>query len=388
MAAPRYLEEPIRQDLRQKMVLLAGPRQVGKTTLARRLLAEREGVYLNWDNRSDRKEIRTAHWPGKPSLVVLDELHKWRAWKGWLKGEYDAHHENLSFLVTGSARLEVYRRGGDSLQGRYHHYRLHPFSVAEQESAAALEIEPGAELEFAHAGRERLEGLMEYSGFPEPFLAHSARTHRRWQKEHLDRFFREDVRDLESVRDLSALQHLADMIPDRVKSPLSLNALREDLEVSHRAVTHWMEILDRLYYSVRIQPWASTRVRATRKMPKAYLWDWTLVTDKGGRFENLMALHLLKLCHLLQDRDGFDVNLHYLRDHTGREVDFLIVNGRKPWMAVEAKVSETTIDPSLFYFRDRLRIPFAYQVVLDGTRDFVDRGVRCLPAADFLAALV
>lgn len=178
------------------------------------------------------------------------------------------------------------------------------------------------------------------------------------------------------------------MLPDRVKSPLSLNALREDLEVSHRAVTHWMDILDRLYYTVRIQPWASTRVRVTRKMPKAYLWDWTLVADRGGRFENLVALHLLKLCHLLQDRDGFNVNLHYLRDPNGREVDFLIVNGRKPWMAVEAKLGETTIDPSLFYFRDRLQIPLAYQVVLDGTRDFVDRGVRCLPASDFLAALV
>ncbi len=210
MDAPRYLEEPIRQDLGRKMVLLAGARQVGKTTLAQRLLAEREGVYLNWDNRSDRKEIRAAHWPGKRSLVVLDELHKWRSWKGWLKGEYDAHHKSLSFLVAGSARLDVYRRGGDSLQGRYHHYRLHPFSVAESESAAALEIEPGAALEFAHAGRERLEGLMQYSGFPEPFLAQSARTHRRWQKDHLDRFFREDVRDLESVRDLSALQLLAD----------------------------------------------------------------------------------------------------------------------------------------------------------------------------------
>ena len=161
MDAPRYLEEPIRQDLDQKMVLLAGARQVGKTTLARRLLAEREGVYLNWDNRSDRKEIRAARWPGKPGLVVLDELHKWRAWKGWLKGEYDSHHKNLSFLVAGSARLDVYRRGGDSLQGRYHHYRLHPFSVAEQKAAGALEIEPGAELEIVRARRERLDGLME-----------------------------------------------------------------------------------------------------------------------------------------------------------------------------------------------------------------------------------
>ena len=387
--AARYLEGPIRDDLNRKMVFVAGARQVGKTTLARHLLSEREGVYLNWDNRTDRKEIRGAHWPGKAALVALDELHKWRGWKGWLKGEYDAHHRTTAFLVTGSARMDVYRRGGDSLQGRYHHYRLHPFSAAETGgSKPATEIEPGSELDIPRASRERLDALMEYSGFPEPFLAQSARVHRRWQKERLDRFFREDVRDLEVIRDLSSFELLADMLPDRVTSPLSLNSLREDLEVSHRAVTHWIDILDRLYYAVRISPFASTRVRAMRKMPKAYLWDWTLVTDRGARFENLVALHLLKLCHLLEDRDGFDIRLHYLRDHAGREVDFLIVNGRKPWIAVEAKASETTIDPALLYFRDRLKIPFVYQVVLDGTRDFVDRGVRCLPAADFLAALV
>jgi len=389
MEIERYLEGPIAEDLGRKMVFLAGARQVGKTTLARRLLAGREGIYLNWDNRADRREIRAGHWPGKPSLVVLDELHKWRGWKGWLKGEYDAQRGVTAFLVTGSARLDVYRRGGDSLQGRYHHYRLHPFSCAEEGRAQpAAALGPGDEPGVQHASRERLDALMEYSGFPEPFLALSARTHRRWQRERLDRFFREDVRDLEAVRDLSSLQLLADMLPDRVGSLLSLNALREDLEVSHRAVTHWVDILDRLYYAIRVPPFTSTRVRSLRKMPKAYLWDWTLVANRGHRFENLVALHLLKLCHLMEDRDGFRVELYYLRDHTGREVDFLITNGRKPWMAVEAKVGETAIDPALPYFRDRLRIPFVYQVVLEGTRDFVERGVRCLPAADFLSALV
>lgn len=387
MSSPRYLERPIADDLRQKMVFVAGPRQVGKTTLAKRLLADREGIYLSWDNRDERRAIRDAQWPGRPSLVVLDELHKWRGWKGWLKGEFDSHRETHAFLVTGSARLDVYRRGGDSLQGRYHHYRLHPFSAAEGRRPLPS-IEPGKSLEIPRGNRDSVDALMEFSGFPEPFLAQSVRVHRRWQKERLDRFFREDLRDLELVRDLSALQHLADMLPERVKSPLSLNSLREDLEVSHRAVTHWMDVLDRLYYAVRIPPFVSTRVRATRKMPKAYLWDWTLVDDRGGRFENLVAMHLLKLCHLLQDRDGHKVDLYYLRDQTGREIDFLVTDGRKPWFAVEAKVGETDIDPSIFYFRDRLQIPFTYQVVLEGTRDFVDRGVRCLPAADFLAALV
>lgn len=385
----RYLEAPLAADLGRKMVFLAGPRQVGKTTLAQRLLEARPGLYLSWDNREDRREIRTARWPGGAALVVLDELHKWRAWKGWLKGEYDKHRARLSFLVTGSARLDVYRRGSDSLQGRYHHYRLHPFSCREAaaEGSPALP-EPGAELEIpARGASDVLPALLEYGGFPEPFLAQSTRTLRRWQKERLDRFFREDVRDLEPIRDLSTFQLLAELLPERVGSPLSLNALREDLEVSHRALTHWMEVLERLYHVFRVRPFGDPRARVLKKMPKAYLWDSSLVPERPARFENLVALHLLKLCHLLEDAEGHPIALHYLRDRQGREVDFLVVAGRKPWFAVEVKLGETRVDPALLYFKQRLRIPFAYQVTLEGTRDFVQDGVRVLPASRFLAAL-
>jgi hypothetical protein len=219
-------------------------------------------------------------------------------------------------------------------------------------------------------------------------LAQSARAHRRWQKERLERVVREDVRDLDTVRDLSSLELLADLLPDRVASPLSLNALREDLEVSHRALTHWIDVLERLYYVVRVRPFESAKVRSLRRLPKAYLWDWSEVAAPGPRAENLVAMHLLKLCHFLQDHDGHRVDLYYLRDRTGREVDFLVTHNRKPWFAVEVKLSETAIDRSLLYFRDRLRIPFTYQVVLQGTRDFVEDGVRCLPAATFLSGLV
>ena len=391
MDKPRYLEPPIRQDLAAKMVFVAGPRQVGKTTLARRILADWDtGLYLSWDNRNDRKEIRAAHWPGGEALVVLDELHKWRGWKGWLKGEFDKHRDRLRFLVTGSARLDLYRRGADSLQGRYHHYRLHPFTYREALSEAAPPTPtPGEELSIPAGGApDMVAALLEFGGFPEPFLAQSERTLRRWQKERLDRFFREDVRDLESIRDLSSIQLLADLLPERVGSPLSLNALREDLEVSHRAVTHWMNVLDRLYHAIRVPPFASSRIRALRKRPKVYLWDWSLVPSAGPRFENLVALHLLKLCHYLEDRDGHTLSLHYLRDRDGHEVDFLVAAGGKPWFAVEVKLEETRVDPSLLYFRDRLSIPWVYQVTLRGDRDFIDQGVRVIPADRFLAALM
>jgi len=392
MERERNLEAPIRDDLAAKMVLVAGPRQVGKTTLARHVLAGwRSGVYLSWDNREDRIAMRTARWPAGKALIVLDEVHKWRGWKRWLKGEFDKHRERLAFLVTGSARLDIYRRGADSLQGRYHHYRLHPFSVAEALGGTPAELPPpGPELplEARPGAPEALRALLRFGGFPEPFLAGSERTLRRWQKERLERFFHEDVRDLEPLRDLGSVQLLADLLPERVGSLLSLNALREDLELGQRAITHMVEVLERLYHVFRVPPFVTPRVRALRKMPKAYLWDWGLVPGAGPRFENLVAGHLLKFCHMMQDREGHAVELRYLRDRAGREVDFLVTHKGRPWFAVEAKLSESRVDPALTYFRDRLAIPWTYQVTLERNADFVQDGVRVLPASTFLAALV
>ncbi|MCL4820147.1 MAG: ATP-binding protein [Vicinamibacteria bacterium] len=387
----RYLQGPVEQDLAAKMVFVSGPRQVGKTTLARQVLARSgaAGEYLSWDNRQDRAEIRAARWPGGRGLVVLDEIHKWRGWKRWLKGEFDRHRDHVRFLVTGSARLDVYRRGGDSLQGRYHHYRLHPFSFAEAaDRASERGVEPGEELPIPpRADPGLVTSLLRYGGFPEPFLAQSERGARRWRKERLERFFREDVRDLEPLRDLASFELFASLLPQRVGSPLSLNALREDLEVSHRAATHWANVLDALYYSYRIRPFGAPAARTLKKAPKAYLWDWTLVDEPAARFENLLASHLLKFCHFLNDHGGFAVDLHYLRDRDGREVDFLVTRERKPWFAVEAKLSERRVDPALRSFRERLRIPFCYQVTREEGRDVLDQGVRVVPASRFLGAL-
>lgn len=233
-----------------------------------------------------------------------------------------------------------------------------------------------------------MPALMRFGGFPEPVLAQSSRTLRRWQKERVDRFLREDVRDLGTVRDLASLQILADLLPEKVGSRLSLNALREDLEVSHRAVSHWIEVLERLYFVFRLPPFTSKRIRALGKMPKAYLWDSSMVADEAARFENLVALHLLKLCHLLEDLEGYRAELCYLRDRAGHEVDFLVTVDRKPWLAVETKLTAARIDPHVHYFRQRLQIPWVYQVVLEGEKDFVHDEVRCLPAHRFLAALV
>ena len=382
----RYLERFIAADLQQKMVLVAGPRQVGKTTLAMQFL-DPNGQYYNWDNRADRKAILAAEWPISPSIIVLDELHKYRFWKRWLKGEFDKHRRRHAFLVTGSARLDIYRKGGDSLQGRCHHYRLHPFTYAELAGHEQTQ-EPFSELRISKSkDRSVLERLLRFGGFPEPVLTARPRAHRRWQKDHVDRFFREDVRDLGAVRDLSLIEMLADLLPDRVGSLLSINSLREDLEVSHKAVSHWLDILERLYFTFRLSPFVSTKVRSIKKDRKLYLWDYSALAERSARIENLIASHLLKFCHFLEDTEGYRIDLRFLRDKEKREVDFLVLVDRKPWFAVEVKTRKESVSSHLPYFGDRLRIPYLYQVVWELEESHARNDVFVMSPMDFLGAL-
>ena len=368
------------------MVFIAGPRQVGKTTLAREFLGAR-GKYLNWDHREDRRAILDAEWPVQPSTVILDELHKYRFWKRWLKGEYDKHGDKHRFLVTGSARLDIYRKGGDSLQGRYHLYRLHPFSYSEL-VGISVDQKPFTPLRFERPGsRATLDDLLRFSGFPEPALERDERHHRRWQKERLDRFFREDVRDLSAIRDISMVELLADLLPDKVSSLLSINALREDLEVSFKAVSHWIDVLERLYFLYRLRPFHSKKIHSIKKDRKLYLWDYSAIPNQQARVENLVASHLLKFCHYLEDTEGFRIELHFLRDHQKREVDFLVAVDRKPWFAVEVKSSKSAKSTHLRYFGERLRIPFCYQLVWDLDESYTQNDQFVMAPHEFLTAL-
>jgi len=384
----RYLLKIVQEDLREKMVFLSGPRQVGKTTLARQILQKRPGIYLNWDNKKDRKIILQGYWPPEPSLIVLDELHKYRKWKSHLKGEYDKYQHRHTFLVTGSARLNIYRRGGDSLQGRYHSHRLHPFSLCELIGERPL-ITPGTPLRIPMGNLQKknvLQDLFTYGGFPEPFIKASERFHRRWQKERLDRVIAEDVRDLSNVPDLSSLQILADLLPERAGSLLSLNNLRMDLEVSHRAVNHWLEIFEQLYYCYRLSPYTGSLAHTLKKERKLYLWDWSILEEPGARFENMVASHLLKFCHFLEDREGYRVQLHYLRDKNKREVDFLVTYNKKPWFAVEAKFSPGR-EHHLRYFGERLRIPQLFYIFMEGKGSYEKEGIIYTSADSFLQSL-
>ncbi len=388
----RYLAERIVSDLTNKMVFISGPRQVGKTSLGLDIAKKHfdHFDYLNWDARDDRKRFMQSAFAGDAELIMLDEIHKYHDWKNHVKGLFDKHKDDFSILVTGSARLDVYRRGGDSLMGRYYAYRLHPFSLAELMEKPAR-LTPLEAIQFTGASRESAEvlrNLMTFGGFPEPLLGQRKRELRRWHNQRVDRLVREDIRDVESIRSLSRLQLLVDSLPERVGSLLSINALREDLAVAHKTVAHWMDVLERFYYHFRIYPFCDAKIRSLKKNPKFYLWDWSEVPDEGGaRLENIVASHLLKLCHYLQDVDGYKTELHFLRDNDGREVDFIVTESGKPWFAVEVKSSASDVSRHLSYFGDRLQIPKLYQVVAGQGVDQLRGNIRIISADKFLLSM-
>jgi predicted AAA+ superfamily ATPase len=349
----RYLERHIKADLCKKMVFVGGPRQTGKTTMAKALLADSQQGYLNWDNDQDRERILNKEFPNTP-IWVFDELHKFKRWRGYLKGIYDKLDKQQQILVTGSARLDFYRFGGDSLQGRYHYWRLHPLSVAELGITTASEF----------------EDLLTLGGFPEPYFSGSERDAKRWSREYRTRIIREDISALEQLHDLTSVELLAARLPSLVGSPLSINAIREDLQISHKTAANWLSILERLYHIFRIAPFGAPKIRAVKKETKLYHFNWTLIEDRAFRFENLVASHLLKWCHFVEDNEGDDMELRYFRDTDGREVDFVVLrNNRMEWM-VECKLSDTGVSKSLKYLHQRFPEAKAVQVVCDSNKEF------------------
>ncbi len=369
----RYPFDFVKEDLASRMVFVGGPRQVGKTTFSLSFLEgparESSPAYLNWDAAGDREKILKGEFPANQPLLIFDEIHKFGEWRNLVKGIYDKNRSSLSILVTGSARLDYYRKGGDSLQGRYHYYRLHPFSLPEC---------PGC----------GVEALLRFGGFPEPLFRGEERFHRRWLREQSTRLLYEDLRDLENVKEVSRLELLLQHLPECVGSPLSINQHAKLLQVSSGAVDRWITIFERLYLVYRIAPFGAARIRAVKKENKLYFWDWSRVVDSGARFENMVAGHLLKYCHLVEDTQGHEMELRFIRDVDKREVDFVVLKDGVPEFAVECKTGERKASPHCTYFRERTNIPRFYQVHL-GKKDYgnAESGTRVLPFATFCGEL-
>lgn len=375
MRIRRYLETSVRHALTRKMVFVGGPRQVGKTTFALGFLGdnadETHAAYLNWDHPAVRPAVRRGELPPRERLILFDEIHKYARWRNLLKGIYDTEKSRRRILVTGSARLDYYRKGGDSLAGRYRYFRLHPFSLREYSATPT---------------RSDLAALLKFGGFPEPLLAQNETEHRIWQRDRITRVVHEDLRDLEQVREISLIEQLTDLLPSRVGSPLSVKSLREDLQVDHKTTERWLQILENLYVCFRVSPYGAPRIRAVKKERKLYLWDWSAVEDEGPRFENLVASQLLKYCHWIEDTEGHSMELRYLRDTDKREVDFVILKDRRPLFAVECKSGDKAVGSAVHYFAERTPIPRFYQVHMQD-RHFSTGKATVLPFIRFCVDL-
>ncbi|HSX19979.1 MAG TPA: ATP-binding protein [Gammaproteobacteria bacterium] len=350
----RIYEPLIARDLDKKMVFLGGPRQVGKTTLSKSLgadlIAPAAFQYLNWDVDEDRNVIINKLWHKHVKLVIFDELHKFKRWKQWIKGIYDSNIAKQEFLVTGSARLDIYKKGGDSLMGRYHYWRMHPITIDELPDAVSYS--------------EGLDRLMKIGGFPEPFLQNDEREARRWRKERFDKILREDVRDIADVRNLSLLRLFVDALRRRVSHEVVVSNLAGDLQISPTTAQAWLILIQNMYVAFAIYPLTTNIPRAIQKPPKVFFYDNAdVLDDHGARLENLVATTLLKRLQFLEDYHGYECELRYIRDKDDREVDFVTIINGEICDLIEVKSADQHISKGLRYYAERLQPKNAVQIV-------------------------
>jgi uncharacterized protein len=381
----RYLENRIEKDLAKKMVVMTGPRQVGKTTLSRNLQQDLpNSIYLNYDTPADRAMMLAQTWPQRAPLLIFDEVHKMPNWKAWLKGVFDGRANNngryQEILVTGSARMDTLRQAGESLAGRYFSWRLHPISVREwcdQTSASPTQA-------LAH--------LLERGGFPEPALAENDQEAQRWRSEYFNDLIREDVLEFSRLHEVNAMRLFAQTLQQRVGSPLSIASIARDIAVAPKTLTKYLEILEALYIVFTVRPWSRNITRAALKQPKVYFFDTGLVKgDAGVRFENLVACHLLKQVHWQQDALGKQTDLHYIRTKDGAEVDFALsdAGGTEAVLThlIECKLSDAKPHTALKRFGIEQPNALSVQVVRDLRHEQDIQGLHVREAASWLNQL-
>lgn len=325
----RSLSLDISKDLHKKIILITGPRQVGKTTLSKSLLED--FLYLNYDNVFDRKQIHKSDIPFGKSNVILDELHKMKGWKKWLKGHYDVRAHKNALIVTGSARIDTYKKVGDSLAGRYFQFSLFPLDVKELVEQKITDSQTA------------LDNLFKLGGFPEPYLSGSEREYKRWRQSHLQIILKQDLVETDTVSNIKSIELLTELMTERVGSTLSYNSLREDLSTDDKTVKRWCLQLINMYVFFQITPYSKKIKSSISKAPKYYFFDYPRIANDGARFENLVALSLYKEITYRNEVLGEQYSLHYLRIKTKAEVDFLICKDGKPTIMIECKFSDTNL---------------------------------------------
>jgi predicted AAA+ superfamily ATPase len=383
----------------RQMAFVSGPRQVGKTTTCR----NHADSYVNWDNIDDREQILNG--PAKlidqlglnrlsetTPVTLLDELHKYPRWKQFLKGLFDTYADQVNIMVTGSSRLDVYRRGGDSLMGRYFLYRMHPFSIAE-----TLDKELPDPKRIVRAPgkvkKQDFDALWNHGGYPEPFLKRDPRFTRRWQSLRSQQLLREDIRDTTHIQQIDQLEMLVKLLADRSSGQLVYSNLAGDVRVSVDTIRRWINVLSSFHLGFLIRPWFKNVSRALRKEPKWFLRDWADIEDPGAKAETFVACHLLKAVEGWSDMGFGKFQLAYLRDKRQREVDFVVVRDGKPWFLAEVKLQDENISSTLKHYQEQTKAPFAFQVVVNA--DYVNadcfsksRGPIVVPAKTFLSQLL
>jgi predicted AAA+ superfamily ATPase len=370
----RYLSSPIKKDSDKKIILLSGPRQSGKTTLTKQLFTNYD--YLNFDDSNDREAILKKFWRRDSEAILFDELHKMTEWKRWLKGIYDTQGNRPRLFVTGSANLNTFRKGGDSLAGRFFSFRLHP-----------LDLKEGVTL-WKNNSDDVFHRLMNFSGFPEPFLEGTPDFYRRWQKSHLDIMLRQDFLDLFSVHSLKTIELLFDLLRPRISSTTSFANLARDLQVDSKSIKNWLIMLENIYAIFPITPYHHNIARSLLKEPKFYFYDIGRISDEGAKLENLVACALLKEIHFLEDVYGYTGTLHYLRTKDGIEVDFLVVVNDRPLLCIEVKTADATPSKNFAHFKKYLRDAKCIQLVLNLNREFdTEDGIQVRNFVDYLSKI-
>jgi len=340
----RYLQAALGKDLGQKILLLTGPRQCGKTTLSRMLHADYQ--YINYDLAEHRLLLMEKSWDRNKALIIFDELHKMDRWKAWLKGIYDVEGMPPSIVVTGSAKLNAFRKVGDSLAGRHFQFRLHPLDFKEAVAFSGLDKD------------ECFERLMTVGGFPEPFLNGSRRFYNRWKQSHSDLILKEDLLTLTAVRDIQSIETLIELLRSRVGNPVSANSLARDLQKSPTTIQSWLKLLENLYVIFKVSPFHQNIARALLKEPKYYFYDNAMVQGPHGiKLENLVACALLKEIQRQQDVEGEKFDLHFIRNKEGHEIDFLVTHENKPKQLIEVKWKDDSLSANFgkFLVKEPLR---------------------------------